>query len=480
MPENWGRAMGQELETSSFKDEDFNVFVKKLKIETDIVEAWEREENLSQAPVSAGFELEAWLVDPQMRPVAKNEAFITAVDDPLIVPELSAFNVEFNGDPEGLSGKGISKLHNDLAALWNRANKSAAAMELQLAMIGILPTVADTDLCVANMSAAKRFQALNEQVFRLRKGKPIKLDIEGKDTLQSDHFDVMLEAAATSFQIHIKIPQGRGVDYYNASKLASAPLVAISANSPFLFGKDLWAETRIPLFEQAVSVGEWDYAERVTFGVRFIEESLSEVFVANRQRYPVLLPQITEREPEKLDHLRLQNGTIWRWNRPLVGWDADGTPHLRLEQRVVPAGPTIADSMANAAFYYGLVAHLADADIKPHKRAQFFTTRDNFYKAAKHGLDAEMRWDHEDGQRIDKVILETFLPMAEHGLRQLGIDEADIEKYLGIIRARCTNRQNGATWQRSYVKKYDASMAEMLEAYIICQQTEIPVHEWPL
>jgi len=472
--------MGKELETTHFDEGDFEVFVNRLKAETEIVEAWEKNGDLSKAPVSAGFELEAWLLDEKMRPIPKNESFIDQLDDPLVVPELAAFNLEFNGMPEELNGFGISKLHADLAGLWRRACGKAKENGQALAMIGILPTVEDRDLCVENMTATNRFKALNDQVLRLRKGQPLKLDIEGADHLTSEHFDVMLEAAATSFQIHIKIPPGQGADYYNASKLASAPLIAVSANSPYLFGKDLWAETRIPLFEQAVSVGNWDYAERVTFGVRFIEEGLCEVFRANRQRYPVLLPQLSDRPVEKLDHLRLQNGTIWRWNRPLVGWDDDGTPHLRLEQRVVPAGPTILDAMANAAFYYGMVTYMANHETRPHKRTQFFTTRDNFYEAAKHGLNAEIRWNHEDSQPIANLIQDEFLPMAEQGLQQLGIDPDDTERYLGVIAGRCANKQNGATWQRAYVAKHEASMEDMLRAYLTRQQTEAPVHEWPL
>lgn len=472
--------MGQELETSHFREEDYEAFTRKLKEETDLVEAWEREGNLSGAPVSAGFELESWLVDEELRPTPQNDALIQAIQSDLVVPELSAFNIELNGDPAELTGSGLSDLQAELTKLWRHSWDTAANMGMRLAMIGILPTVADSDLCVANMSKSKRYKAMNDQVFRLRKGRPIKLEIEGRERLDSQHQDVMLEAAATSFQIHLKIPEGRGVDYYNASKLASAPLVAVSANSPYLFGKDLWAETRIPLFEQAVSVGDWDYAERVTFGVRFLEESFSEVFVANRQRYPVLLPQISSRGVEKLDHLRLQNGTIWRWNRPIVGWDEDGTPHFRLEQRVVPAGPTIADSMANAAFYYGLVSYLANDEVKPHKRAQFFTTRDNFYEAAKMGLDATIRWDHQDGRPMKNLMLEQFLPMAEEGLRTLAVEATDIAKYLGIIAARVESGQNGASWQRAYVAQHNAEMAAMLDAYLLRQQTEAPVHEWPL
>ncbi len=472
--------MGQELETSEFRDEDYEEFGRRLKTETDLVEGWERNDALSDGPPTAGFELEAWLVGSDMRPVPRNDAFIKALNSPLVVPELSCFNVEFNGDPAELTGRGLSKLHSNLADLWEQASHKAQEMDLKLAMIGILPTVRDSDLCTENMSASERYKALNEQVFRMRKGKPIKLDIEGREHLESVHHDVMLEAGATSFQVHLKIPKGRGVDYYNASKLVSAPLIAASANSPYLFGKDLWAESRIPLFEQAVSVGDWDYAERVTFGVRFIEDSLSEVFLANRQRYPILLPHVTGRPAEKLDHFRLQNGTIWRWNRPLVGWDEDGTPHLRLEQRVVPAGPTISDSIANSAFYYGLVTYLASDETRPHKRAQFFTTRDNFYAAAKDGLDATIRWDHKDGKPMRGLILDTFLPMAEKGLEALKIDPADISRYLGIIRARVESGQNGTAWQRAYVKAHNASMAEMLEAYMARQQTDTPVHEWPI
>lgn len=472
--------MGEELKTSSFDDADFAEFVRRLRAETDLVQAWERDGKLSDGPVSAGFELEAWLVDFEARPSAQNVSFIAAVDNELVVPELSRFNIEFNGDPQRLTGDGLSRLHTELADLWRHAVRVADKSQLRLAMIGILPTVKDSDLCVANMSDSKRFKALNEQVFRLRKGRPLNLKIEGEDILDNHHYDVMLEAGATSFQIHLKLPVGREVDYYNASKLVSAPLVAVSANSPYLFGKNLWAESRIPLFEQAVSVGDWDYAERVTFGVRYIEKYLSEVFLANRQRYPVLLPQVRDRPVEKLDHLRLQNGTIWRWNRPLIGWDDDGTPHYRIEQRVVPAGPTVADSMANAAFYYGLVTYLAEHETRPHERAQFFTSRDNFYAAAQHGLDAWIRWDHMDDLPIDKLILDTFLPMAEEGLVDLAIDAKDIQRYLGIIEGRCRNKQNGANWQRSFAKKHAVGMEEMLEAYLLRQETAIPVHEWTL
>lgn len=472
--------MGQELDTTDFCDADYDKFVERLHRETDLVRKWEEEGALSDGPATAGFELEAWIVDRNMRPAAKNDELIEAINSELVVQELSLFNIELNGDPEILTGSAISHLHDNLADQWNHASNVANGMGLHLANIGILPTLRDHDLCIENMSKGKRYRAVNKQVFKMRHDKPIGLNIKGRDQLDTVHHDVMLEAATTSFQIHLKIPPDQGANYYNASKLASIPLVAIGANSPFLFGKDLWDETRIPLFEQAVSVGDWDYAERATFGVRFIEESLCEVFVANRQRYPVLLPQVSGRGDEKLDHLRLQNGTIWRWNRPLVGWDDDGTPHFRMEQRVVSAGPTIADSMANAAFYYGLVTFLATHEVPPHKRTQFFTARDNFYAAAQHGMNAKIRWDHVDDLPIDRLICETFLPMAAEGLRALEIAETDIDKYLGIIDERAASRQNGARWQREYVAKHKVDMTDLLSTYLVHQQSDIPVHRWPL
>ena len=472
--------MGQEIETTSFTDGDSRDFAKHLREETDLLVQWEKDGKISGSPRTAGFELECWLVDQDMQPAACNEEFIAALDDDLVVPELSKFNLEFNGDPEILTGTGISKLHEGLENLWQKARATAAEMDLRLAMVGILPTVTSEHLCEDNMSDGQRYKAINNQIFRLRKNQPILLNMEGKDHLQSEHMDVMLEAGATSFQIHIKIPEGRGTDYYNASKLASAPLMAVSANSPFLFGKDLWAESRIPLFEQAVSVGKWDYAERVTFGVRFIEDGFGDVFCANRQRYPVLLPQCSDEPPEKLHHLKLQNGTIWRWNRPIVGWDDDGTPHFRMEQRVVPAGPTIIDSMANAAFYYGLVTYFAEHETKPDEQCQYHTARDNFYLAAKNGLEARIRWEQIDGRAIDHLITEIFLPMAHQGLESLGVAKADRGHYLSIIEARTRSGQNGASWQRKFVKEQGGDMAQLLKSYLHYQDLGEPVHSWPL
>ncbi|TNE37340.1 MAG: glutamate--cysteine ligase [Alphaproteobacteria bacterium] len=470
--------MGEEIESSAFTDEDFAEFDRHLKIETALLENWFQAERFYAGAHEGGLELEAWLVDPEGHPAPRNKEFLSALNNPLVVPELSKFNIEFNTAPQALNANALSQMETDLQHTWDLASARADSLGLGIVMIGILPAIRESDLTMANMSGWQRYKALNEQIFAMREGKPINLKIEGREKLATTHYDVMLEAGATSFQVHLKVNQRSAARYYNASKLVSGPLVAVAANSPYLFGRDLWDETRIPLFEQAISVDEWDYAERVTFGVRYLDKCLSEVFVANRQRYPALLPRNSEDAPEKLAHLKLHNGTIWRWNRALLGNEPDGTPHLRIEHRTLPAGPTIQDCMANAAFYFGLVEMLAHEVEPPEHDIPFRHCRNNFYACAKTGLQADLVWRGGKRVKARALILEELVPLAREGLTRLEISPDDIERYLGIIEARARTGRTGANWQRAWVETHSRDMSELTLAYQDRQNCGLPVHEW--
>ncbi len=476
--------MGQEIASDRFSPADFERFRTRLAEETRLIEDWLRTGRLSSGTPMGGFELEAWLVDRDMHPAPRNQAFLQRMGPPEATSELALFNLELTNPPEPLRNTGLSRLEGGLRALWDRACDTARAVGTELVSIGILPTVDDAVLSPANMTPLKRYRALNEQVLRLRRGEPLCLDIVGREHLRSIHRDVMLESAATSFQIHFKVPAQEAHWFYNASLAASAIVVGCGANAPFLFGHDLWDETRIPLFEQSVEVGGYGSAghgplRRVTFGSGYLRHGIAECFRENLEHYPVLLPMVFAETPrEALAHLRLHNGTIWRWNRPLVGFDADGTPHVRIEHRALPGPPCIRDAIANAALYYGLAMALRMDPEALARRLPFASARDNFYQAARMGLDASIQWLDGEQRTLRAWVLGGLLDLAAEGLAQLGLDAGEAETYLGIVRERARTRRTGARWQRAWVARHGRDMPGLTRAYLRHQDRQRPVHEW--
>ncbi len=472
--------MGQEITDSHFTQGDFEEFQERLRVETRLLEEWYRDGVFSETGGVGGFELEAWLVDRQGQPAGINQAYLERLDNPLVVSELATFNVEVNSTPLLLHGDALSRIAQELEATWVDCNRVAEELDTRLLMMGILPTLGVDRLNLDYMSPLQRYRALNDQVLRLREGRPIELNIRGREQLQLQHADVMLESAATSFQIHLKVAPHEAARVFNASKVLSAPMVAACANSPYLFGRDLWDETRIPLFEQSVAVGRSDLTQRVSFGVRYVNESIIECFQANLARYPVLLPHLMDDGPERMAHLRLHNGTIWRWNRPLIGFDEGGRPHFRIEHRVVPSGPSVQDSIANAALYYGMVRAMVDQARPVESRLLFEQARNNFYAAARDGLAADILW--LDRQRINlrALLLEELLPLAHRGLASMSMDPDEAEHWLGLIRTRLETGQTGAAWQRRFVRTHGKDMTALTQAYIAHQIGGTPVHQWPV
>jgi hypothetical protein len=476
--------VGSDISKNSFAPADFKEFNRLLRSETSLLKRWFKEGIFEKSGMVAGFELETWLVDKKYKPTAINEEFLDCLNNPLVGPELSRFNVELNSTPHPLKGKFLDSLKDELTDTWVQCRACASDLKSDLVMIGVLPTLKKNRLTLKNMSPLQRYRALNEQIFKLKRGRPMKLDIQGNDHLKTSHKDVMLESGATSLQVHLQVNPEVATRYFNASLILSAPLVALAANSPFLFGKDLWDETRIPLFEQAVGVGSFRdktnrVIKRVTFGNDYIQKTLLELFIENQDGYPVLLPTTSEGEKSQMAHLRLHNGTIWRWNRPLIGIGPKGHAHLRIENRVSAAGPTIPDLTANMAFFLGLVHELATCKDVPEKQLAFDLSKKNFYAAAKDGLRANITWlDHKAGTMRD-LLLEVLLPQAQRGLEKLGTDKEDIEFYLNyILQERVSNSQNGAAWQRRFVDKHGRKFQNMMAKYIEYQHRSIPVHEW--
>ena len=473
--------MGQEIEKTFFSKDDYDQFRQHLENETSQLEAWFSDGVLANDGLMGGFEIESWLLNKFLQPAPLNKEFLDRFDSSLATPELAKFNLEFNNLPRELSTTALSDFHNELLDTWKQAVCVAHDLSLpsSLLLIGTLPTLNLSDLNEHSMSDMNRYRALNKEIMRKRKKKPVHLYIKGNELLDLYSHDVMLEASTTSFQIHTKVPARNAHHYYNASVIISAPLVAITANSPYVFGKDLWSETRIPLFEQSIDTDNPKApCKRVSFGSGYAQESIMECFHENLKDFHILLPTITEPNG-KLEHMRLHNGTIWRWNRPLIGFSANGEPHVRIEHRTIAAGPTFIDMMANAALYYGLQHYWAQRFKQGDALPTFDEAKSNFYLAATYGLQSSIQWF--DKQTDLKNLLDNeLLDQAKEGLQDLKISSVDIEKYIGVIEERVASEQTGASWQRKYVSTYECGMTELTHAYKNLQKTEKPVHTWDL
>ena len=476
--------MGDEIRVDTFSEADVKRFRQALERETALLHSWFKNRCFDDEAYQVGFELEAWLIDLDCHPLPHNEAYLARHNNPLCLPELSRFNVEINTPHAPVGPNTLSTLHRQLADAWSQATQVAETMDIRLGMIGILPTVQESDLTLDSMSEMNRYRALNERIMELRKGRPLQIDIRGRDHLSSLHENVMLESSCTAFQIHLQVPLSKTVAAYNASLALSAATVAVSCNAPFLFGMDLWDETRVPLFEQAVSLGNMagqtrQRIGRVSCGSDYACESLFEFFEENLSAFPVILPQPFHTKDDQLMHLKLHNGTIWRWTRPLIGSE-NGIPHLRIEHRVMPSGPTGIDMIANTAFFLGMMLAALEGGEEAALDIPFTLAQENFYRAARSGLDAKVTWSDGLDHPIAELILDTLLPMARRGLRAGNLNEQEAGRYLDIIEARVEKKRTGAHWMRAWHYAHDGNLQSLVGTYLTRQQSGQPVHQWSL
>jgi gamma-glutamyl:cysteine ligase YbdK (ATP-grasp superfamily) len=432
-----------------------------------------------------------------------NEAVLGRITSRDFQTELGQFNLEVNIAPHKLVGTVFSELAEELRTSLHYADRQAADAGARIVMIGILPTLDEAHMVVENFSDEDRYFLLNDQIILVR-GEDFQVVIEGQEHLATSFASIMPEACCTSVQFHLQVsPESFGAAW-NAAQAISGVQVALGANSPFLFGRELWAETRIPLFEQATDFRTEELAvqgvrPRVWFGERWID-SAQDLFDENLRYFTALLPVTSEEDPERvlaeggvphLPELRLHNGTVYRWNRPVYDV-ARGKPHLRVENRVLPAGPTTVDVIANAAFYYGVVSSLMAADEPVWRQMDFAAAGRNLHTAARYGLEAELVWPGKgDGGRVADVrrlVLDELLPLAYAGLDALGIDPHDRDEYLGIIEGRCRTGRNGATWQSRQFHHLvevgglgrDEALAALVVRYADLMKQGDPAHLWPV
>ena len=446
-----------------------------------------------------GAEQEMFLVDQANRPALTAMQVLDQINDPRFTHELGLFNLEANLSPLELGGDCLRRLEAEAHELLDRGRQAAARVGSRIALVGILPTLSTEHLQLDAMVPKARYFALNEALLRLR-GKQFQIAIKGIDQLNLEHDNLMLEACNTSFQVHFQVSAEEFAALYNIAQAVTGPLLAACVNSPILLGKRLWHESRIAVFEHSIDARSQAHAARghkprVHFGDHWIEASVIEIFKEDIARFRVILTTEFENDPAgmvargevpQLHALRLHNGTVYRWNRACYGVSDNGRPHLRIENRVIPSGPTVLDEIANAAFFFGMMAGLSRSvtDIRQH--LNFSDVKANFMAAAREGLRAQMIWFDEQQMTAQQLILEKLLPLARQGLEQAGIDSADIQHYLGVIRTRVERRRTGARWQLESLERMQgaASRHECLRALtasmIEQQQSGRPVADWVL
>lgn len=442
-----------------------------------------------------GAEQELCLVNKYGQVANLNQKIITALADDKIKTELGQFNLEINLEPQILTGEVLSNMELDIIDYLDRINHVANEYDGKTYLGGILPTLRYLDLSIDNITPDRRYYELVQSIAKQR-GKDYELRIQGEDELHMRHDSVFLEAATTSFQIHLEVPPHQFALMYNIAQMIAAPLLAISANSSVLFQKKLWHESRIALLRQAINVSKTPINtrsshSRVSFGQRWVNESILELFREDVSKHkPLIFPQKespNRNDHSKDDHLRsLQNfnSTIYRWNRPVYGY-ADGTPHLRIENRILPSGPTVADQMANAALWYGLMYGLYDQKVNPRLVMDFNTARNNFTVAARNSMYAIFDWYDGHSYTAYDLIMHKLLPIAAHGLGFLNIDPTDIDFYLNLISERCKAQTNGAIWMNKSVQSLTKAQVAEPDIYgsIVTfshemQAQNIPIHQW--
>ena len=489
--------MGLQQISESADHNEMRRFVKSLLEDVHALERMLSDGKIETGTRRIGAEQEMFLVDRALQPTKLAQVLLAKLGNESYTTELGLFNLEANLKPQVLGGDCFGRMHTELSMLLERARVAAKEEQAQIVLCGILPTLEKAQLSLDFMTPSPRYLAMNRLLTQMRGGK-FDFRIKGADELSTSHDNVMLEACTTSFQIHYQVTAEEFASRYNLAQVITAPCLAVAVNSPVLLQHRLWHETRIAIFQQSLDtrsdhMAERGQRQRVNFGERWVDESILEIYREDVARFRSLIAIASDENPMKvlaeggvpqLKALRLHNGTVYRWNRPCYGI-SDGKPHLRIENRVIPAGPSVIDEVANAAFFVGLMS-AADEIGDVTAAISFDDARANFVAAARYGLHARLRWFKGRAWSADELVLKQLLPMARRGLEAEKVAKADIDRYLGVIEQRVTRDRTGAQWSLDSlssmgergrpIERYRALTAALIER----QQSGEPVHEWSL
>jgi CBS domain-containing protein len=488
--------MGEQKLSIAKDPETRKRFLRHLLHDVEAIEQMLTEGRFESGVSRIGAEQEFCLVDKYFRPSIHALEILEKIDDPQFTLELARYNLEINLKPFELEEGCLSKMETHLNTLMKKAEQAAATLDEKIILTGILPSIDFRAVQSEYMTPKPRFEALANIMAELR-GEDFELNITGVDELILTHHNILFEACNTSFQCHLQIEPDEFADMYNWAQMLSGPVLSVCANSPLLIGKQLWAETRIPLFQQSIDTRGKGYhlrerEQRVTFGNRWIN-GVSDVYKNDIARHTLLfmtdikkdsLEVLKKGKIPKLEALQLHNGTIYKWNRPCYGV-TNGVPHLRIENRYIPSGPTVMDEIANLAYWVGLMSNMPDKIRGNWDSVSFEDAKENFYKAAMWGIQSGMVWKDEL-MSARKLTLEHLLPMAREGLEKKKVSQSEIDRYLSVIEARASGYATGARWMVKSYRKLKKSLYRDESAVALTaimynrKESGRPVHEWEL
>ncbi len=489
--------MGDEVAARVFTREDRQRYREKVHRCLDVLARMLSDQMFDFDHPLTGMEIELNLVDDAGDPSMRSTEILALIDDPAFQTELGRFNLEINVRPTTLAGDALVELESDIRSQLNAAQAKASAAQAGLVMIGILPTLLPEHVTHEAITEYPRYSLLDEQILMAR-GEDLHIAISGVEELETYADTIAPEAACTSLQLHLQVGPDTFANSWNAAQCLAGVQVALGANSPYFLGRELWRESRIAVFTQAtdtrsVELKAQGVRPRVWFGERFVT-NVFDLFEENLRYFPALLPVVEDEDPvavfgeggtPALQELRLHNGTVYRWNRPVYAV-VNGRPHLRVENRVLPAGPTVVDVMANAAFYYGVVRTLSEGERPVWTQMSFQAASDNFTAGATRGIDAQVFWPGSGEVPVTELVLRRLLPMAHEGLDRWGVTPTVRDRLLGIVERRCTTGRNGAVWQTDTVHRREAAgesridaLRHMTHSYAELMHANEPVHTWP-
>jgi len=489
--------MGEHQVHDTSDEQRTRAFVRAMLTDIRALEVMIEQDLIERDVRRVGVEQEMYIVDADGYPAPISDQLLDRLADERFTTELARYNLEANLDPEPIGGDFLRTMEHSLDEVLKQANSAANDVGAHIVLTGILPTLRDEDVSLANLTPEVRYQCLNDTCMAAR-GDTLKLDIDGVDHFEFSHDCAVIEGASTSFQFHLQVAPDEAGALYNLAQLITAPVLAVAANAPVLLNRRVWHETRVALFERTFeyrSATELarNFPTRVGFGEAWLGDSALDIFRENAMRHHVImvgdpiddsLQVLRDGRIPELSALSLHNGTVWRWNRLCYGI-TDGKPHLRIENRALPAGPTIIDQVANAALFYGLIQGLETDAAQVPRRMAFEDARFNLFAAAQHGLDARFSW--LDGCRLGarELLLQELIPIARSGLEALQVPKADIDYYLDIIQARTDSGRTGARWLLDSLENVPVEMragmcTDAVQIMRERQGSALPVHAWEL